>query len=295
MKTSDFHFDLPKERIAQYPAARGESRLLVLERAAERISHQNVKHLAGLVEGGSLLVFNDSRVRKSRIFGVNKQGGKTEFLMLNPVKSPEIWSVIVKKAAKKRGGRFCFADETEAELEEAEGGGFALRFNRRIDDDWLDAHGHIPLPPYIKRASENADSDRYQTIYARDCGSAAAPTAGLHFTDAILSALKERGVETAFITLHVGLGTFLPVRSVNVKDHKMHTEFFNIENEAAAKIESAKNEGRKIISVGTTTLRALESAWRGGGLTRGWQGTDIFIYGDYQFKTADALFTNFHT
>ncbi|MDR1147213.1 MAG: S-adenosylmethionine:tRNA ribosyltransferase-isomerase, partial [Spirochaetaceae bacterium] len=200
MKKSDFYFDLPKERIAQYPAARGESRLLALKRASGQISQHTVKELPALIESGSLLVFNDSRVRRARVFGMDSRGKETEFLLLNPVKSPETWAVIVKKAVKKLGARFRFARETEAEteaeLEDAGEDGFVLRFDKRIDDVWLDKHGHIPLPPYIKRADESADANRYQTIYARDHGSSAAPTAGLHFTDAILSDLKERGIET---------------------------------------------------------------------------------------------------
>jgi S-adenosylmethionine:tRNA ribosyltransferase-isomerase len=152
------------------------------------------------------------------------------------------------------------------------------------------------LPPYIKRPDETLDAERYQTVYARVCGSAAAPTAGLHFTDGIISAIAERGIETAFITLHAGLGTFLPVRCANVEDHKMHEEYFCIEDGAAEKIEAAKRDGRKVIAAGTTTLRALESAATGSGqIRRGERRTNIFIYGDYRFKIADALFTNFHT
>ncbi|MDR2658944.1 MAG: tRNA preQ1(34) S-adenosylmethionine ribosyltransferase-isomerase QueA [Spirochaetaceae bacterium] len=295
MKTKDFYFDLPKEQIAQYPAGRGESRLLVLNRLSGQRHHHTVKELPNFIERGSLLVFNDSRVRKARIFGRDSHDKKIEFLLINPVKTPEKWTVIVKKASKKLGGRFRFADETEAELEYDAQNGFMLRFDHAIDDAWLDQHGHIPLPPYIKRADETVDANRYQTIYARDYGSVAAPTAGLHFSETVLSALKENGIDTTFITLHVGLGTFLPVRSVNIRDHKMHTEFFHIGNEAAAKIETAKKERRKVIAVGTTTLRAMEAAWHDGALRRGQQSTDIFIYGDYQFSTADALFTNFHT
>jgi S-adenosylmethionine:tRNA ribosyltransferase-isomerase len=298
MKTSDFYFDLPAERIAQYPSARGESRLLVLEREEGRRSHRSVKELPVLIEKGSILVFNDSRVRKARIFGTDRHGRITEFLMLKPV-SPDssTWLVLTKKAAKKRGESYRFAqgvDQIEAELMVTEDGP-ALHFDRTVDDGWLDEYGHIPLPPYIKRADEAPDSGRYQTVYAGSHGSAAAPTAGLHFTKEIFDALKQNGIETAFITLHIGLGTFLPVRAVNVEDHRMHKEFFCIADEAAAKIEAAKREGRKVAAVGTTTLRAMESAWQGGSLRRGEQETDIFIHGDYEFKTADALFTNFHT
>ncbi|MDR2802743.1 MAG: tRNA preQ1(34) S-adenosylmethionine ribosyltransferase-isomerase QueA [Treponema sp.] len=296
MNTSDFYFDLPAERVAQYPpAARGESRLLVLERETAKRSHCAVKDLPSLIESGSLMVFNDSRVRRARLFGIGRQGRRTEFLLLNMLESASVWEVIVKKASKRLGERFRFADgETEAELSRS-GERYTLRFDSPINDRWLDKHGHIPLPPYIKRPDEDSDSERYQTVYARQYGSAAAPTAGLHFTGEILSALAERGIESAFITLHVGLGTFLPVRGARVEDHQMHKEFFCIESETAKRIEAAKRGGRKVISVGTTTLRALESAWREDGFMTGEQSTDIFIHGDYRFKTADALFTNFHT
>jgi S-adenosylmethionine:tRNA ribosyltransferase-isomerase len=242
------------------------------------------------------MVFNDSRVRKARIFGTDRQGRQTEFLMLNKAASgAATWLVMTKKAAKKHGERYSFAcGEAEAELLYTADGA-ALCFDRPIDDGWLDKYGHTPLPPYIKRPDQTLDSGRYQTVYARAYGSAAAPTAGLHFTGEILSALSEAGIETAFITLHVGLGTFLPVRCANVEDHRMHKEFFCIENDAAEKIEAAKHEGRRVIAVGTTTLRAMESAWQDGRLLRGERETGIFIYGDYRFRTADALFTNFHT
>jgi S-adenosylmethionine:tRNA ribosyltransferase-isomerase len=303
MRTSDFYFDLPKERIALYPAPRGESRLLVVERAAARRFHHAVSDLPRLLESGSLLVFNDSRVRKARVFASGADGKPVEFLLLNPVvedgaavAGSRVWETMVKKPGKKIGKSFYFEDGMEAGLR-PRGSGCALYFKRSVDDAWLDRYGHIPLPPYIKRPEEARDSESYQTIYARNYGSSAAPTAGLHFTEAVFSALKERGIETVFITLHVGLGTFLPVRSERVEDHRMHKEFFCVEDGAAAKIEAAKRDGRKVVAVGTTTLRALEAAASGGGgkLLRGEHSTDIFIYGDYKFKTADALFTNFHT
>jgi S-adenosylmethionine:tRNA ribosyltransferase-isomerase len=177
----------------------------------------------------------------------------------------------------------------------AEGGVRLLEFDRPIDDDWLDRYGHIPLPPYIKRADTEADADRYQTVYAAACGSSAAPSAGLHFTRELLDTLSAAGIESAFVTLHVGLGTFLPVRSADIEDHVMHNETFCIDEETAAKIERAKAEGRKIIAVGTTSVRTLESAWDSGRLRTGEGGTSIFIYPGYRFKVVDALFTNFHT
>jgi len=171
-----------------------------------------------------------------------------------------------------------------------------LEFDRPIDDDWLDRYGHIPLPPYIKRQDTQEDADRYQTVYAAACGSTAAPTAGLHFTRELLEKLAAAGIESAFVTLHVGLGTFLPVRSAHIEDHVMHNETFCIDAETAAKIERAKADGRKIIAVGTTSVRTLESAWDSvGRLKTGEGGTSIFIYPGYRFNVVDALFTNFHT
>jgi S-adenosylmethionine:tRNA ribosyltransferase-isomerase len=192
---------------------------------------------------------------------------------------------------------FRLPDGSEAVLERLDtpSGRYALRFTSRIDDAWLERRGHVPLPPYIRREDAPDDDARYQTVYARDYGSTAAPTAGLHFTEALLAELRERGIGTAFISLHVGPGTFLPVRSSEVEGHRMHTEAYHIGEEAAARIEEAKRSGRKVVACGTTALRAMEAAWRGGSLERGCGRSDIFIYGDYRFRTADALFTNFHT
>jgi S-adenosylmethionine:tRNA ribosyltransferase-isomerase len=271
--------------------------------AGGKRSHHAVKDLPDLLESGSLLVFNDSRVRKARIFGADSSGKKREFLLLDPVHAPDagdragssVWQALTKKPSKNLSRLFKFGDGAEAVLEGGQGG-WTLRFDRNIDDGWLDRNGRIPLPPYIKRPDEEFDAERYQTVYARECGSAAAPTAGLHFTNEMLAVIAERGIDAAFITLHVGLGTFLPVRCANVEDHKMHTEHFFIDGPEADKIEAAKRDGRRVVAVGTTALRALESAADGDGrLRRGEQRTDIFIYGDYRFKTADALFTNFHT
>ncbi|MDR3302430.1 MAG: tRNA preQ1(34) S-adenosylmethionine ribosyltransferase-isomerase QueA [Spirochaetaceae bacterium] len=304
MKKTDFYFELPPDRIAQFPPeTRGESRLMLLDRSAEKIAHYRMNDLPQLIESGALVVFNDSRVRKARIFGTDEKTGKQrEFLLLSPHPvgdtGGKCWKVLTRGAKKVPAaplGTTCFADGNTAVIWEDEGGGLLLSFSDPIDDQWLEKHGHIPLPPYIKRADIEDDSARYQTVYARETGSAAAPTAGLHFSGELLGALKEKGVETAFITLHVGLGTFLPVRTEDIEDHKMHTESFFIDEEAAVQIERAKAEGRKIIAVGTTTARALESAWKDGSLMRGRGETAIFIRGSYQFKVIDALFTNFHT
>lgn len=323
MKTSDFIFELPEHLVAQYPPAeRGESRLLVMDRARRGIEHRMVRDLPLILEPGTLMVFNNSRVRKARLLARHEtapEGGSestAEFLLLNRIDS-HTWRVMVNRAKRRRPKqRYCFPDGLEGEIVEApqgagteqDGGLRCLRFDSPVDDAWLDLHGHIPLPPYIRRHDEYADGERYQTVYAdRAAGlhfgpgaSAAAPTAGLHFTEELLRALKAAGIETAFITLHVGLGTFLPVRTEHVEEHRMHEETYCIDEETACRIERAKTEGRKILAVGTTSLRALESAWTeeksgAGKLRRGEGSTSIFIYPGYRVKTADALFTNFHT
>jgi S-adenosylmethionine:tRNA ribosyltransferase-isomerase len=324
MKTSDFNFELPKHLIAQYPPERrGKSRLLVLDRLTGTRTYRMVEELPGILcgpeyrgKGGELplLVFNNSKVRKARLIGTSlDSGAQVEFLLLsnNAPHSP-VWKALVPRAKRRRpGSRYAFFDAQGVEIARAEmvrsvdadedtntdaAGGFRLlAFDRNIDDQWLDRYGHIPLPPYIKRQDAAVDADRYQTVYAAATGSAAAPTAGLHFTRELLDRIAAAGIDSVFLTLHVGLGTFLPVRSTQIEDHVMHHETFTVDEETAAKIEAAKAQGRKIIAVGTTTVRTLESAWVDGRLRRGEGSTAIFIYPGYKFNVVDALFTNFHT
>ncbi|MDR2020621.1 MAG: tRNA preQ1(34) S-adenosylmethionine ribosyltransferase-isomerase QueA [Treponema sp.] len=303
MKRSDFFFELPEALIAQFPPAeRGRSRLMVLDRLKRTRLHRMTADLPELLEPGSLLVFNNSRVRKARLYGRSAlTGGRAVFLLLNKA-DPLSWRVMAQRAKRRRpGSRYLFEDGVEGEIADAEGEFRLLRFNRPIDDEWLDRYGHVPLPPYIKREDLPSDSGRYQTVYAGPPGSAAAPTAGLHFTGELLSRLEAAGMENVFITLHVGLGTFLPVRTEHIEDHRMHEESFSIDEDAAVRIEKAKAGGRKIVAVGTTSVRTLESAWQippGGGpgsLRRGEGSTSIFIYPGRRFNVVDALFTNFHT
>jgi S-adenosylmethionine:tRNA ribosyltransferase-isomerase len=307
MKTGDFFFELPPRLIAQYPGGqRGQSRLMTLDRKTGKRGHCVVADLPRLLAPGDLLVFNDSRVRKARIIGVSEtSGAKAEFLLLSPCPSGSAggsaWKALVRRSRRRKSGsRYVFYGKegkeiARAEISGGEGECRILEFDRRVDDQWLDCYGHIPLPPYIRREDTPVDAERYQTVYAAAHGSAAAPTAGLHFTGELLDRLEEAGVESAFITLHVGLGTFLPVRSENIEDHIMHEEMFSIDGENAAKIERAKAAGRRLVAVGTTSVRTLESAWGEGGLRRGWGATSIFIRPGYCFKVVDALFTNFHT
>lgn len=321
MKTDDFSFDLPEELIAQFPPERrGESRLLVLHRDTGALEHLAVGDIASRIEPGTLMVFNDSRVRKARIYGeALDTGARVEFLLLGRT-GDGCWEATATKLKKQRPGRrYRFPGGVVGEIAEAgcaagpggavgaPGGAIAagtdgtrvIRFTPPVDDAWLDANGHIPLPPYIKRNDRAEDAERYQTVYARTTGSAAAPTAGLHFTDEILASLDARGVERAYVTLHVGLGTFLPVRSERIEDHAMHREDYTVPEATAAAVMKAKREGRPVLAVGTTSVRTLESAWDddggAGALRSGPGSTSIFMYPGYRFRVVDGLFTNFHT
>jgi len=313
MKTSDFFFELPQKLIAQFPPEqRGQSRLMTLDRATGKRNHCMVSDLPRILSGDNflspygekpLLVFNDTKVRKARIFGKHGQtGAESEFLLLEKkAEDCTVWKVMSKHIRRKKAGEvYVFFDNEGRQTAKAvvlgtEDGYLLLEFDRTINDEWLDRHGHIPLPPYIKRNDSPNDAQRYQTVYAKQTGSVASPTAGLHFTEEILEKITAAGIESAYITLHVGLGTFLPVRSENIEDHVMHEEKFFITDETAAVIKKAKVNNRKIIAAGTTSLRTLESAFTNKGIKRGEQSTSIFIYPPYKFRTADALFTNFHT
>jgi len=331
MKTSEFYFDLPERLIAQEPSAqRGQSRLMTLDRVSGERLHKTVLQLPDILcekrflsPGGEkpLLVFNDTKVRKARLTGVSHNGANVEFLLLERSVNNEWKALVQRSKRRKKGSRYVFFDNDKKEIASAviagEEGEFRyLQFDRLIDDEFLDQYGSVPLPPYIKRKDNLSDAERYQTVYAQQTGSAAAPTAGLHFTQDLLDSLFEKGIERAFVTLHVGLGTFLPVRSENIEDHVMHEEKFFITEENALLIEKAIAQKRKIIAVGTTSLRTLESAFlreqlavnreqrtkndeesamNNVHLKRGEQSTSIFIYPGYTFMVVDALFTNFHT
>ena len=314
-KTGDFSFNLPENLIAQYPdEKRGQSRLMTLDRVTGGLSHSAVMQLPQILndirflspDGGKpLLVFNNTKVRKARFIGNNTvTGTEAEFLLLEKMKDRtqgSVWKVMAKRPRRKKtGSGYSFFDNegrlaANAAISGFEGEFLLLEFDRLIDDEWLEKHGRIPLPLYIKRKDAPLDEQRYQTIYADRTGSAAAPTAGLHFTREILDKITANGIDSVFITLHVGPGTFLPVRCENIEDHVMHEETYIIDEPTAEKIERAKDAGRKIIAVGTTSVRTLESAWEDGKLKRGENKTAIFIYPPYEFKVIDALFTNFHT
>jgi len=296
MLTTDFSFNLPEELIAQHPASeRGSSRLLVLDRQSGEVSHSSVRELISYVPAGTVMVFNDSRVRRARLFATTAGGGKVEVLLLRR-EGDLLWAALTTRMAKLvPGKRVTLPEGLVAEVIESRPDERLFRFSREIDDDYLERNGHLPLPPYIRRADVPADAERYQTVYAREHGSAAAPTAGLHFTPELLDALRAAGVDIHFVTLHVGLGTFLPVRAESIEDHRMHFEEYTVPEETANAVNTAKRDGRPVLAVGTTSVRTLESAWTSDGLQSGPGATNIFIYPGYPFKVVDAMFTNFHT
>ncbi|PKL05682.1 MAG: tRNA preQ1(34) S-adenosylmethionine ribosyltransferase-isomerase QueA [Spirochaetae bacterium HGW-Spirochaetae-9] len=306
MRTDDFNFDLPEASIAQYPPEkRGDSRLLVLDRDSSRRTASMVRNLASFLEPGTLMVFNDSKVRKARIYGTALDtGAVVEFLLLAPLTAQTgasansvAWRAMTSKAKKQKVGRsYLFPGGIKGSIVGEEEDDKIIEFSEALSDMYLDQNGHMPLPPYIKRKDEDADAERYQTVYARTTGSAACPTAGLHFTQSILDSIAADGIEMAWVTLHVGLGTFLPVRVDEVERHRMHEEWYTVSDKTAAAVNAAKKERRKVLAVGTTSLRTLESAWiPGNGLQPGSSSTSIFIYPGYRFNVVDQLFTNFHT
>lgn len=304
MFTKDFDFELPKELIAQYPSTeRGHDRLLVLNRKTGALIDAVFSDLPDLLPPDCLMVFNNTKVRHARLYA-HSGGGTVELLLIEPVNDGHIWKTLVKRAKRQREGKeYTFPDGTRAvlipppSLDAAAQDCKYVRFSRCIDDRWLQANGHIPLPPYIKRGDTHEDAARYQTVYAENIGSVAAPTAGLHFTDTVLQELDKRHIARTAVTLHVGLGTFLPVRTEIVEEHTMHTEKFFISDETADAVEQAYRVRKKILAVGTTSVRTIESAWNAGTQTlrRGEQATNIFIYPGFKFGLTEALLTNFHT
>ena len=298
MKREDFYFDLPEELIAQDPLEdRSSSRLLVLDRETGNVEHHVFKEIVNYLEEGDCLVINDTKVLPARLIG-SKIGtdAKIEVLLLKR-KENDIWETLVKPGKKaKVGTKISFGDGilVGEVVDIVEEGNRLIKFSYEgIFEEVLDQLGQMPLPPYITHHLE--DKNRYQTVYAQHTGSAAAPTAGLHFTPELLQEIEAKGVNIAIVTLHVGLGTFRPVKVENILDHHMHSEFYQIDEEAAQKINTAKDNGKRVICVGTTSCRTIESAADENGRlkpTSGW--TEIFIYPGYKFKILDCLITNFH-
>lgn len=298
MKTSDFYYDLPQELIAQDPLLdRSSSRLMVLDRKTGQVSHHIFREIIDYLNPGDCLVINNTKVIPARLYGVKEDTGAHIELLLLKRREGDVWETLVKPGKKARpGARIVFGDgRLKAEvIDVVEEGNRLVHFEYEgIFEEVLDALGEMPLPPYITHKLE--DKNRYQTVYAKYEGSAAAPTAGLHFTKELLEAIQAKGIKLANVTLHVGLGTFRPVKVDDVTEHHMHSEFYMIDKEAAAIINETKRQGGRIISVGTTSTRTLESVADEQGFVReasGW--TQIFIYPGYTFKCVDALITNFH-
>lgn len=298
MKRQDFYYELPEELIAQDPLEdRESSRLLVLDKESGAISHRIFREITDYLDPGDCLVINDTKVIPARLIGEKEgTGAKIEILLLKR-RENNIWETLVKPGKKARpGARISFGGGILIGeiLEIAEEGNRLVQFTYEgIFEEILDQLGQMPLPPYITHQLK--DKNRYQTVYARHTGSAAAPTAGLHFTPELLRAIEEKGIEIARVTLHVGLGTFRPVKAEEITDHHMHSEFYQIDEEAADKINRAKENGHRIVCVGTTSCRTIESAADDNGRLEAGSGwTDIFIYPGYRFKVLDSLITNFH-
>lgn len=298
MNVKDFYFDLPQELIAQDPLEdRSASRLLVLDKETGEVTHRHFRDIKEYLKPGDCLVINDTKVIPARLLGTKKDtGAKIEVLLLKR-REDDIWETLVKPGKKARPGAELEFGEgllKATVVEVADEGNRLIQFHYDgIFEEILDQLGQMPLPPYITHQLK--DKNRYQTVYAKHQGSAAAPTAGLHFTKELLTEIKELGVEIAHVTLHVGLGTFRPVKTENVLDHHMHSEFYMVEESEAQKVNKAKESGGRIICVGTTSCRTIESAAGEDGLLKAGSGwTEIFIYPGYQFKLLDCLITNFH-
>lgn len=298
MKTHDFYYDLPKERIAQTPVEpRDHSRLLVMDRFTGEMEHRHFYDIVDYLRPGDLLVINDSRVLPARLYGVKEDTGAHMELLLLEQKENQVWECLAKPGKKaKPGTKLIFGDGllTGEVMEVKEDGNRMVQFT--CDGNFyavLDQIGQMPLPPYITEKLQ--DKERYQTVYSKELGSAAAPTAGLHFTPELMDKIRAMGVDFASVTLHVGLGTFRPVKAEEVTDHKMHSEHCLLPQETADKILKTKANGGRVIAVGTTSCRTLESVATFTGKIQPWEGyTDIFIYPGYEFKVLDGLITNFH-
>ena len=295
MLVTDFDYDFPQDLIAQHPMEpRDHSRLLVVDKKTGEIEHKHFYDLVNYLKPGDVLVFNDTRVIPARLHGTKDTGAHVEVFLLTRRDATD-WEVLVRPGKKLQvGAKINFSDELSCEvIEHTDFGGRVVRFKYDgIFEEILDRLGETPLPPYITAPLE--DKERYQTVYNRERGSAAAPTAGLHFTKELLQKIKEIGCEEVFVTLHVGLGTFRPVSEAKIEDHKMHKEFYTVSQEAADAVNKAKAEGRRIIAVGTTAVRTLEAAGADGQLHAGSSWTNIFIYPGYIFRLVDDLVTNFH-
>lgn len=296
MQRADFHFDLPGELIARYPSdRRSDCRLLCVEGTDGGLSHQRFPDLLDHLDPGDLMVFNDTRVIPARLFGHKESGGRVEMLLERPLDAHRALAHLRASRAPAVGTRLSFEGGITARVTGRRDTLFELVFEGDTPlIALLEAHGHMPLPPYIERADDQSDRERYQTVYARRDGAVAAPTAGLHFDEPMMEEMARRGVEKAFVTLHVGAGTFQPVRVDNIAEHTMHSEWIEVSDEVARKVRQTRARGNRVVAVGTTSVRCLESAAAGGEIEAFSGDTAIFIYPGYQWRCVDALVTNFH-
>ncbi|WP_282286321.1 tRNA preQ1(34) S-adenosylmethionine ribosyltransferase-isomerase QueA [Pseudomonas sp. PS02302] len=294
MHVADFHFDLPESLIARHPLAeRRGSRLLVLDGPSGELSHRHFADLLGYLRSGDLMVFNDTRVIPARLFGQKASGGKLEILVERVLDEERVLAHVRSSKSPKPGSRILIDGGAEAEMVARHEALFELKFAEPVLP-LLERVGHMPLPPYIDRPDEAEDRERYQTVYARNAGAVAAPTAGLHFDEPLLEAIRAKGVATAFVTLHVGAGTFQPVRVERIEDHHMHREWLQVDPAVVDAVVACRARGGRVIAVGTTSVRSLESAARDGELQAFAGETDIFLYPGRPFHVVDALVTNFH-
>jgi S-adenosylmethionine:tRNA ribosyltransferase-isomerase len=296
MKLSDFQFDLPKDLIAQYPTSeRTASRLLMLDGKSGEYADRKFTDIVDQIDTGDLLVMNDTRVIPARLHGTKETGGQVEVLIERLLSEHEVLAQLRASKSPKPGGLLNFAHGHRAEVLERQEPFYRLRFGGEQSVlAVLESIGQMPLPPYIERVDELGDRERYQTVYAKRAGAVAAPTAGLHFTRALLSQLEAKGATLAWLTLHVGAGTFQPVRVENINEHKMHKEWISVPASLVQAVQSAKSAGKRVIAVGTTSVRSLETAASRGELTAYEGETDIFITPGFEFKVVDSLLTNFH-
>ena len=294
MHVADFHFALPESLIARHPLAeRRGSRLLVLDGPSGELSHRHFADLLGYLRPGDLMVFNDTRVIPARLFGQKASGGKLEILVERVLDEERVLAHVRSSKSPKPGSRILIDGGAEAEMVARHEALFELKFAEPVLP-LLERVGHMPLPPYIDRPDEAEDRERYQTVYARNAGAVAAPTAGLHFDEPLLEAIRAKGVATAFVTLHVGAGTFQPVRVDRIEDHHMHREWLQVDQAVVDAVAACRARGGRVIAVGTTSVRSLESAARDGELKAFAGETDIFLYPGRPFHVVDALVTNFH-
>jgi S-adenosylmethionine:tRNA ribosyltransferase-isomerase len=295
MNIENFNYELPDRLIAQYPPKnRGDSNLLVANPFSQKLKDLSFQSFTSLIKPNDLLVFNNTKVIKARLFGKKETGGKIEILIEQVIGDQKALAMI--KSSKKINMNFniIFTDNYKIQILERREHLFLIQLNQGSFDDLMESAGHVPLPPYIKRSDNINDISRYQTVFAENKGAVAAPTAGLHFSEADFKLFKQNNINYTFLTLHVGSGTFKPIQATDIEQHIMHSEQFEITNETKAKIELTKKNGGRIIAIGTTVLRALESAFFENEIKTGHQKTNIFIKPGYKFKLVDSLFTNFH-